>query len=247
MSYRGLRCFWAVVFAVTMTGCTGNGQSPKIMPKKKMNAESGSARLARILALGDSYTIGESVEDSDRWPVILARLLRGEAIQVAEPVIVARTGWTTAELSAAMDEALDESKLKPPYDLVTLLIGVNNQYRGRDRKEFRQQFREILNRAIQLAGNDPKRVIVLSIPDYGVTPFAEGRDRKKIGKEIDQFNDVKQDESKKSGVHYVDNTVVSRRAAKDTKLVANDGLHPSGKLYRAWAENTLPIARAILR
>jgi lysophospholipase L1-like esterase len=140
----------------------------------------------RFLALGDSYTIGESVAVSDRWPNQLARTLRAKGIAIADPEIVAKAGWTTDELSSAIDAA----KPQGPYALVTLLIGVNNQYRGRDAEQYRKEFAALLKRAIAFADDDPKRVVVVSIPDWGVTPFAAGRDRAKIGREIDLFNAI---------------------------------------------------------
>ncbi|HEU0013481.1 MAG TPA: GDSL-type esterase/lipase family protein, partial [Longimicrobium sp.] len=135
----------------------------------------------RFLALGDSYTIGEAVAEAERWPVRLAALLRERGMDVADPEIIARTGWTTDELSAAIDERDPQG----PYALVSLLIGVNNQYRGRSADEYRGEFAALLRRAIAFAGGDAGRVIVLSIPDWGVTPFAEGRDRAAIAAEID--------------------------------------------------------------
>ena len=179
----------------------------------------------RYLALGDSYTIGESVDPSERFPVQLAR-----ALNLGEPQIIARTGWTTDELNAAIDEANPQG----PFDLVTLLIGVNNQYRGRSADEYRTQFVGLLRRAIGFAGGDASRVIVVSIPDWGVTPFAEGRDRAKIAREIDQFNAINREEAQRAGAKWVDITPVSRR--NDPSLVAADGLHPSGRQYTEWVK-----------
>ncbi|MEO8381897.1 MAG: SGNH/GDSL hydrolase family protein [Acidobacteriota bacterium] len=182
-------------------------------------------RAARYLALGDSYTIGESVAEAERFPNQLARQLG-----IAEPRIIAKTGWTTDELNAAIDAA----NVTGTYDLVTLLIGVNNQYRGRDAEEYRREFAALLQRAISFAGGDAGKVIVVSIPDWGVTPFAEGRDRAKIGSEIDQFNAINREETRRAGARYADITPISRRA--DPSLVAPDGLHPSGKQYGEWAK-----------
>lgn len=179
---------------------------------------------ARYLALGDSYTIGESVAEADRFPNQLARELG-----IEPPLIIARTGWTTDELNAAIDAAGP----KGTYDLVTLLIGVNNQYRGRDAEEYRDQFAALLQRAIGFAGGDPRKVIVVSIPDWGVTPFAEGRDRAQIAAEIDRYNAVNRDEAARAGAKYVDVTPISRR--DDPTLVADDKLHPSSKQYTEWA------------
>ena len=179
----------------------------------------------RYLALGDSYTIGESVAEADRFPNQLAREL-----DIAPPQIIAKTGWTTDELNAAIDAANPQG----PFDLVTLLIGVNNQYRGRDAEEYRREFAALLQRAIGFAGGDPQKVIVVSIPDWGVTPFAEGRDRAKIAREIDQYNAVNREEAMRAGAKYADITPISR--GNDPAIVADDKLHPSGKQYTEWAK-----------
>jgi lysophospholipase L1-like esterase len=198
-------------------------------------------RAFRYLALGDSYTIGESVSEDERWPNQLSTALKVDGIQM-DVTIVARTGWTTAELW----QGIQDREIEPPYDLVSLLIGVNNQYRGYDVDEYRAQIRFLLNKAIEYAGDDEKRVVVLSIPDWGVTPFAADRDRRQIAREIDSFNAVNQEESKNSRVYYVDVTPLSRQAEKNPALIAADGLHPSGKMYALWAEKTLPIIKEIL-
>ena len=196
----------------------------------------------RYLALGDSYTIGESVREADRFPSQLTALLVREGLPT-EVTIVARTGWTTDELW----QGIQSRSLEPPYDLVSLLIGVNNQYRGYDINEYREGFKFLLNKAIEYSGGDPDRVIVFSIPDWGVTPFASGRDEAKIASEIDAFNLVNFEETEKTGAHYVDITPVSRRAKNDDSLIAPDGLHPSGAMYAEWANRALPIALDILK
>jgi len=203
----------------------------------------GQSDPVRILALGDSYTIGEAVAERERWPVQLARELRERGHPVAEPRIVATTGWTTDELMAGIEAA----ELAPPYDLVTLLIGVNNQYRGRPLEEYREQFRQLLEQAVEFAaGNDPSRVLVLSIPDYGVTPFAADRDPETIGREIDRFNAAARRITTDPGARWVDVTPYSRQAAEDPSLVASDGLHPSGRMYAGWVQLVLPEAQAAL-
>ncbi|MGB8644890.1 MAG: SGNH/GDSL hydrolase family protein [Anaerolineae bacterium] len=196
----------------------------------------------RYLALGDSYTIGERVAPQDRWPVQLARLLVAEGIDVQAPEIIARTGWTTDELAAAIDQAQPQG----PYALVSLLIGVNNQYRGCDVAEYRQQAGDLLHRAIALAGDQPAHVLALSIPDWGQTPFARGQDRARIGAAIDRFNAVQRAECERLGIAFVDITPGSRQAGNDPTLIASDGLHPSGKMYAEWARLALPVARAAL-
>ena len=205
----------------------------------------------RYLALGDSYTIGESVDEAERWPNQLASLVESSP-QIAsqfggieggvEVTIIARTGWTTDELW----DGIQAQKIDPPYDLVSLLIGVNNQYRGLDIEEYRKSFVFLLNKAIEYAGGDANRVIVLSIPDWGVTPFAGSRDSKQIAVEIDQFNAVNREETKKAGAHYIDITPISREVVNDPSLIAGDGLHPSGKMYTEWAELALPVVLEIL-
>lgn len=197
-------------------------------------------RGTRILSLGDSYTIGEAVNAADRWPVRLASRLREAGMVVEEPVIVAQTGWTTDELDAAIDLA----RLDSAFDLVTLLIGVNNQYRGRSVEEYQTEFRGVLRRAIAFAGSRPSRVIVVSIPDWGMTPFARrsGGDTHRIAAEIDEYNATARAEANAAGVPFVDVTAISRRANSDASLIAGDGLHPSGAMYEEWTTALLPVA-----
>ncbi|MES2404931.1 MAG: SGNH/GDSL hydrolase family protein [Pseudomonadota bacterium] len=199
---------------------------------------------ATFLALGDSYTIGEGVASGERWPVQLVERLREDGIDIADPQIIAMTGWTTDELAAAMDAA----SFAPPYDLVTLLIGVNNQYRGRSVDEYRAQFRDLLLRAIEFAGGTAAHVIVVSIPDWGVTPFAarEGRDAARVAREIDAFNAVACAETGGVGAHWIDVTTLSRATGSRDELVA-DGLHPSGAQYARWTAAILPVARKVMQ
>ncbi|HWH53118.1 MAG TPA: SGNH/GDSL hydrolase family protein [Gemmatimonadaceae bacterium] len=197
---------------------------------------------ARILALGDSYTIGESVAADASWPLRLAAALRAGGRDVSPPRVVARTGWTTDELALAIDAA----QVDGPYDLVTLLVGVNDQFRGRPVGDFGPRFRELVERAVRFAGGRADRVIVLSIPDWSITPFAEGRDRDRIAAELDVFNESVRNEAKRAGVRYVDVTPISRRAGREPDLIAPDGLHPSGRMYTAWVEAVLPLARAAI-
>lgn len=201
----------------------------------------GQPAASAFLALGDSYTIGEKVDSASRWPVQLARALRSAGVNVDDPRIVARTGWTTDELAAGIEQAGTTGT----YALVSLLIGVNNQYRGRGTHEYREQFRVLLGRATGFAGGNAARVLVISIPDWGVMPFAEGRDRAKIGREIDQFNAIAKEESVRAGAKWVDITPTSR-AMKDG-WAASDGLHPSGVQYAAWAALALEPAKAALK
>lgn len=197
-----------------------------------MPPQDDSPKQFRYLALGDSYTIGESVPEEERFPMQLARELG-----IARPQIIARTGWTTDELNAAIDAANVQGR----FDLVTLLIGVNNQYRGRSADEYRTHFAALLQRAIGFAGGEANRVVVVSIPDWGVTPFAEGRDRAKIAREIDQFNAINREEAARAGAKWVDITPISR--GSDPGLVAADKLHPSGAQYTQWARAIAPLVQ----
>jgi len=184
------------------------------------------------LALGDSYTIGQSVAAPDRFPVQVVKMLNTSGYKMAKAEIIATTGWTTADLY----DALKTKTSLLSYDVVSLLIGVNNQYQGLSLAEYRTEFTALLQRSIELAGNNPDRVFVLSIPDYSVTPFAAASDRKKIAKEIDAFNAVNKQVASFYKVHYLYVTGESRKAAADPGLIANDGLHFSGKAYRVWAK-----------
>jgi lysophospholipase L1-like esterase len=212
----------------------------QLMPMEQISGEV-EMKMIRYLALGDSYTIGESVAEHERWPNQLAGLLRTNDIST-EVTLIARTGWTTDELW----QGIQSREINPPYDLVSLLIGVNNQYRGLDIDEYREEFIFLLNKAIEYAGGDAKRVIVLSIPDWGVTPFAKSRDSKEIATEINLFNSVNREESEKAGVYYVNITPSSREAVTDSALIAADGLHPSGKMYAEWAGLAYPEVLKIL-
>jgi Lysophospholipase L1 and related esterases len=198
----------------------------------------------RYLALGDSYTIGEAVDEAGRWPMQLARLLRMEGVLVGDPRIIATTGWTTDELDAAITAAEPLGE----HDFVSLLIGVNNQYRGRDVEEYRTQFAALLWRAIGFARNRPDRVLVLSIPDWGVTPFAaqSGRDARQIARELDAYNAAAREVCAQRGVAFVDITAVSRARGAEPAMLAGDGLHPSAAMYTEWTRLAFPVAHHLL-
>ncbi len=183
------------------------------------------------LALGDSYTIGEGLSSHDNFPNQAVRLLVEGGYSISQPTIVAKTGWTTRELQ----EGIARHSLISNYNLVSLLIGVNNQYRGEDRGEYERQFEELLLRSVAFASKNPSLVFVLSIPDWSATPYAEGRDRKRISREIDLFNLINKKISEKWKVNYIDITSGSRAAAQDPSLITDDGLHPSAKEYSRWA------------
>jgi lysophospholipase L1-like esterase len=200
---------------------------------------------ARYLALGDSYTIGEGVQPEERWPAQLVRLLRERAVPVQDPRIIARTGWTTQELAAA----IARENPAGPFDLVSLLIGVNDQYRGGSVEAYRTAFRCVFATALALAGGLAERVIVVSVPDWGVTPFAaaEHSEPERVAREIDAFNAANRAEAAARGAQYVDVTQASREAVGDASLLVADGLHPSGRLYAAWARLALDASLAALR
>jgi lysophospholipase L1-like esterase len=189
------------------------------------------------LALGDSYTIGESVADTERFPVQTVKLLREQNIDINNPDIIATTGWTTTNLL----NALNNNPPKKTYSVVTLLIGVNNQYQGKTLDEYKIEFTKLMNMAVSYAGNIKSHVFILSIPDYSVTPFAQGSDAATIARDIDAFNAATKTISLNEGVHYLDIDSVSRDAKNDPALIADDGLHPSAIQYKKWSELLAPI------
>ena len=196
------------------------------------------------LALGDSYTIGESVSQTESFPYQLVSALKSVDLAIVQPTIIAKTGWTTDELQTAIKAENSTQN----YDIVTLLIGVNNQYRGNSPTTYRKEFAALLQTAINFAGKNKNHVFVVSIPDWGVTPFgkASGKDINAIGLEIDAFNAFAKEETLAMDVSYTDITIISRNAATDLALVASDGLHPSGKMYAEWAKKVAPsVIKAI--
>jgi lysophospholipase L1-like esterase len=195
------------------------------------------------LALGDSYTIGHDVPAPDNYPNQTTRLLKKDNLY-GQPKIIATTGWTTRQLRTAI---LNDTAILLSYDIVTILIGVNNQYQGQTAEEYKPEFEDLLKKSIRLAGNDTSHVIVLSIPDWSVTPFASGRDINKIAAEITAFNAVNKEISSKYNVRYLDVTPSTREASADRSLLASDGLHPSGKEYAKWAVKLEEMIRSILK
>ncbi|PSL42642.1 lysophospholipase L1-like esterase [Chitinophaga niastensis] len=194
------------------------------------------------LALGDSYTIGEQVADKERFPVQVANILRSKGYSVEDPLIIATTGWTTDEL----EQGIAAAHITKIYDIVTLLIGVNNQYRGRSVKEYEGEFTALLKKAIVFAGNKSSHVVVLSIPDWGVTLFAADRNRAQIAAEIDAYNAANKAIADSMQVPYLDITPFTREAAQDNSLLATDGLHPSGKDYGRWAKALASVLQQAL-
>lgn len=196
-------------------------------------------KTVSYLALGDSYTIGESVAEKDRWPVSLATKLTAHNISVSNPKIIATTGWTTDELKKAIEEA----NIQNTYGMVSLLIGVNNQYRGADRgytlEVYKKELQELLDTAVKFAGGNKNRVFVVSIPDYSVTPFAKDSDTDKITEELKVYNSIKKELAEAMGVKFLDITPISLEAKDDLSLVAEDKLHPSGKMYNRWVDEVI--------
>lgn len=206
-----------------------------------MNLKKDSAYT--YLALGDSYSIGENVQAHESFPYQVIELLTKEGFNFNSPDIIAKTGWTTDELQAS----INKYKLLPSYDFVTLLIGVNNQYQGRRVENYKPEFESLLKQAIWFAGDKAKHVIVLSIPDWGATPFAAGRDKNQIAKEIDAFNAVNRSLTKRYKAQYIEITAGTRDHAGDLSFITTDGLHPSGKEYAGWAVKISGVIKKLMK
>jgi len=218
----------------------------KPLPNRRAQDGRGLAAKpeATYLALGDSYTIGEAVDPAERYPAQVRRLMAEKECRIrGDPEIVAATGWTTGNLL----EALRSKDPSRTYDVVSLLIGVNNQFQGRSQAEYAEQFEILLRQCICLAGGRPGRVVVLSIPDYSVTPFGREGDTALIAAQIDSFNRINASVARKYLAKYIDVTTESRKAATDPTLVAGDGLHFSGKEYALWARLLAPVIKEMLK
>jgi lysophospholipase L1-like esterase len=241
-----MKLLQVLLFAIAaFTGCAKKADTGKaFVPVTIKNDTTTTAMTDTLhyLALGDSYTIGEAVSQDQSYPYQLIDLLNFYKLNVQNPDIIAITGWTTDNLIDAISKSSFKNK---KYDFVTLLIGVNDQYQRLDQGNYRTKFAQVLQTAIAFAGGDNTRVFVLSIPDWGVTPFAGGQDAI-IGPVIDQFNAINKDETAKAHVTYFDITPISRQAASDATLVAPDGLHPSGKMYQQWVQLIEPGIKARL-
>jgi lysophospholipase L1-like esterase len=232
-----MKLLYSILLTVSaLTGCAKKqaDTAPVTMTKK----DTAAAVPQSYLALGDSYTIGEAVPDTASYPYQLQQALDQQKYKFTTPTIIATTGWTTDDLISAI--AHNGSVQGKTYNMVTLLIGVNDQYQGLSQDNYRIKFQQVLNTAIQFAGGNKTHVFVLSIPDYGVTPFAGGNDSI-IGPLIDQFNAINKSISMAAGVNYLDITGISRQAATDPTLIAPDGLHPSGKMYALWVQQLVPV------
>jgi len=232
-----------LVLLTAISGCTKKAATMPAATDHKTTITKMTTDSLTYLALGDSYTIGEAVLQSQSFPYQLGSGLTFASVPVAHPTIIATTGWTTDNLINAIANSGTGNK---KYDFVTLLIGVNDQFQGLSQNNYQVKFAQVLNTAISFANGDTSRVFVLSIPDYGVTPFAGGNDSV-IGPQIDQFNAINKAESMKAGVHYLDITGISRQAATDPSLIAPDGLHPSGKMYGLWVQKLEPLIAARLK
>ncbi|HCT55233.1 MAG TPA: lysophospholipase [Balneola sp.] len=195
------------------------------------------------LALGDSYTIGESVPEDERWPVILSNELSESGIEVNDPLIIAKTGWTTDELQ----NAIKEQNPANDYDLVSLLIGVNNQYRGYPIDQYKKEFKQLLLQAVSFANGDTTRVFVVSIPNYGVTPFGMEKGEEKTRQELLVYDAIADSISSEMNIPFINITPISEKAKEDSTYIASDHLHPSGKQYKEWVEHILPDVEMILK
>ena len=195
------------------------------------------------LALGDSYTIGESVKEEERFPAQAISLLKRNNILFKTPEYIAVTGWTTQNLL----DGIAQKNPQGPFDVVSLLIGVNDQYQHLDTAGYRTRFTACLEQAIELAGNKKEHVFVLSIPDYSVTPFAKQMDTAQISKEIDEFNMINKAITLSYNISYTDITLLTREAKNDNTLIASDGLHPPGKEYAKWAALLAPQMQKVLQ
>ena len=227
-----------ILVQIILLACTQRSTDSDMIVNPNANASKYT-----FLSLGDSYTIGESVSEMYRWSVQLAGLLRKDSVDVADPDIIARTGWTTSELQ----EAIKATGNQKTYSLVSLMIGVNNQYRGQSQEQYRTEFRELLQTATRFADNKANHVFVLSIPDWGASPYAAGQNKARIAQEIDQFNAIAKDECRQAGIAYVDITPLTRSAVGDGAQFASDGLHYSGKQMHTWAEKAMPVVKEILK
>lgn len=196
----------------------------------------------RFLALGNSYTIGTGVPASERWPRKLSASIREAGLNLEDPLIIAKNGWTSGDVL----HALGKRRLQGPFHLASLQIGVNDQYDGLSIEAYETNLQKILDIIYPLTAGDPARIIALSIPDWSATPFAEGQDRARIAAEIQSFNEINRRLTHALGAHYLDITQLSREAGENRTLLAEDGLHPSGDMYQRWVEALLPVALDIL-
>jgi len=223
-----------------ITACT-SAADPAPMSPTTVPAPPLISGPVPYLALGDSYTIGQGVANAaDRWPNQLATLARAQGLDVRPPDIIAKTGWTTTNL---LDALAASGNTRTDYGLVSLLIGVNDQYEGQSIDVFRSEFKRLLGKATVFAGGRAGRVMVLSIPDWGQSPFASGMNRQLIAQQIDQFNAVALEECQRVGIEFVNITPLTRNAGADPTQFVDDGLHYTGTSMTPWAQRALGAAK----
>jgi lysophospholipase L1-like esterase len=230
-----------VILLVSVFDSSGGDSSRQDIIETKPHYQENT-KMLKILALGDSYTVGEGLQRAESWPIQLAEQLRKDKLEVDTPLIIAATGWATTDLL----RAIARSNLNPPYDIVTLLIGVNDQFQGFSKDTYATRFEKLLLSAVDFAGGESRRVIVISIPDYSVTPFGKRFGPARVKAAIDSFNEINKKLAEDKGVQYVNVTEISRKAAKDTTLLASDGLHPSSKMYAEWVRLIAPLLESAL-
>ncbi|MCG2459814.1 SGNH/GDSL hydrolase family protein [Flavobacteriaceae bacterium F89] len=237
-----------VLIALFLLACSANFDPPNTHqpnfsnnPKQRDNPENQTGTdqrdSIRYLALGDSYTVGTSVAAKENFPSQLATALFNKGHVTIDSKIIAHNGWTTANLL----NAIDQTPTNPPYQLVSLLIGVNNQYQGLPFSKYKSEFPKLLKFALKMAGGKTAGVVVLSIPDYSYTPFGQGANPQSISRELDNYNKFARSAANKMGITFIDITDITRGGLEDPDLVANDDLHPSGKAYKLFVERMLPI------
>jgi lysophospholipase L1-like esterase len=242
MRKRGLCCAIYLYIAATAGACTKtNMTDSNTTPIVTATPVAGAAKT--YLALGDSYTIGQNVAIQDRFPAQTVALLRASGVSIQDPKYVATTGWTTTNLT----NAIAAENLKGAYDVISLLIGVNDQYQRMDTTGYRIRFTQLVNKSIELAGFQKTKVFVLSIPDYSATPFVPTADKARVRKEIDEFNAINKEITLRNSIVYLDITPSTREAETNATLLANDGLHPSGLEYKKWAERLAPLIKPVLQ
>jgi lysophospholipase L1-like esterase len=212
----------AIIFGMVVSSCSS--------VKQGLNSMSNEMTY---LALGDSYTIGESVGENESYPVQLVADLRDQQMNIKDPFIIAKTGWTTVNLAKAIEDANLTSQ---SFDLVSLLIGVNDQYQSKPFSDYEPHFRSLVDEAISLAGGDRQNVFVISIPDYAYTPFGQKKDPAKISMELNAYNEVNEKVAREYGISYFNITPISRHGLQRPELVASDGLHPSAIMYQEWVD-----------
>lgn len=231
----------AVIFGFSCRKKTGDTRT-YYQPPVDSIIPSRSDTAKTYLALGDSYTIGQSVSENERFPAQTVALLNQQGIKMAAPIYIATTGWTTGNLQSAI-----ASRNPSTADVVSLLIGVNDQYQGMDTSGYAVRFSQLLNKAVELAKGKRSNVFVLSIPDYSVTPFVSEGDKQRVSIQIDWFNAINRRITLANGISYTDITPSTREGATNPALIANDNLHPSALEYKKWAEMLAPKIKKVLQ